>query len=90
MIQDFWSVLHELSLKDKKKFLFFVTGCDRAPVGGLSKLKFIIQRNEPDTDRLPTSHTCFNVLLLPEYNSRAKLQDRLMVAIHNAQGFGLQ
>ena len=62
----------------------------RAPVEGLSALKLIIQRGSPDTDRLPTSHTCFNVLLLPEYSSKDKLRNRLMTAIENAQGFGLQ
>ena len=62
----------------------------RAPVEGLSALKLIIQRGGPDTDRLPTSHTCFNVLLLPEYLSKDKLRNRLMTAIENAQGFGLQ
>ncbi len=62
----------------------------RAPVEGLSGLKLTIQRGSPDTDRLPTSHTCFNVLLLPEYSSKEKLRSRLMTAIENAQGFGLQ
>ena len=31
--------------------------------------------------RLPTAHTCFNVLLLPEYLSKEKLNDLLMKAI---------
>lgn len=62
----------------------------RAPVGGLADLKLVIQRGSPDSDRLPTSHTCFNVLLLPEYNSKEKLRKQLSIAIENAQGFGLQ
>ena len=28
-------------------------------------------RNGPDSLRLPTAHTCFNVLLLPDYRVRA-------------------
>ncbi len=64
-------------------------GC-RAPVGGLGHLKLIIQRSGGDTDRLPSAHTCFNVLLLPEYSSQDKLCQRLLLAIENAQGFGLQ
>ena len=40
--------------------------------------------------RLPTAHTCFNVLLLPEYASFETLRDRLLLAIGNARGFGLQ
>ena len=31
--------------------------------------------------RLPTAHTCFNVLLLPEYSTKQKLNDLLMKAI---------
>ncbi|GBP48230.1 Ubiquitin-protein ligase E3A [Eumeta japonica] len=80
-IKDFWDIVHSLSLDDKRKLLQFTTGSDRVPVGGLSHLKLIIARNGPDSDRLPTAHTCFNVLLLPEYNSKDKLQDRLMKAI---------
>lgn len=34
--------------------------------------------------------TCFNVLLLPEYDSREKLRDRLLKAISQSEGFGLQ
>lgn len=40
-------------------------------------------------DRLPTSHTCFNVLLLPEYSSKEKLRERLLKAITYAKGFGM-
>lgn len=39
--------------------------------------------------RLPTAHTCFNVLMIPEYSSKEKLQDRLLKAITHAKGFGL-
>lgn len=62
----------------------------RAPVGGLGQLCLVIQRAGGDTDRLPSAHTCFNYLLLPEYASQEKLKQRLLLAIENAQGFGLQ
>lgn len=39
--------------------------------------------------RLPTSHTCYNILLLPEYSSKAKLRERLLKAITYAKGFGM-
>ena len=41
----------------------------------------IIAKNGPDSDRLPSAHTCFNVLLLPEYSSKDKLVNLLMKAI---------
>jgi hypothetical protein len=40
-------------------------------------------------NRLPTAHTCFNQLDLPEYDSKATLVERLAMAIHEgATGFG--
>ncbi|KAM9828868.1 ubiquitin-protein ligase E3A-like [Syngnathus typhle] len=89
IIKDFWETLHSFGEEQKRLFLQFTTGTDRAPVGGLGKLKMIIAKNGPDTDRLPTSHTCFNVLLLPEYSSKEKLRERLLKAITYAKGFGM-
>uniref|UniRef100_A0AAV1UAM6 HECT-type E3 ubiquitin transferase n=1 Tax=Peronospora matthiolae TaxID=2874970 RepID=A0AAV1UAM6_9STRA len=90
LIRDFWIVVHALPLEDKKKLLRFATGSDRVPIRGLSTLVFVISRNGPDSDRLPTAHTCYNHLLLPEYSSREKLKDRLLIAISEAEGFGLR
>jgi hypothetical protein len=39
--------------------------------------------------RLPTSHTCYNHLLLPDYGSREKMEDKLRKAILQSEGFGL-
>lgn len=88
-IKDFWSIVHALSVEDKRKLLQFTTGSDRVPIGGLSRLKLVIAKNGPDSDRLPTAHTCFNVLLLPEYSSKEKLKDRLVKAINYSKGFGM-
>lgn len=62
----------------------------RAPIGGLGALKCVIQRDGPDSNKLPTSHTCFNTLLLPEYSSKQKMLDRIKLAVMNAEGFGLE
>ena len=67
----------------------FTTGSDRVPIGGLGKLKLVIARNGSDSDRLPTSHTCFNVLLLPDYKDKGKMKERLTKAISYAKGFGM-
>lgn len=88
-IQNFWNVLMSFTDEQKRKFLRFTTGSDRAPIGGLARLKLIISRNGPDTDRLPTAHTCFNAFLLPDYSSIDKLKEKLLIAINNAEGFGL-
>ncbi|XP_029003955.1 ubiquitin-protein ligase E3A [Betta splendens] len=89
IIKDFWETVHSFGTEQKRLFLQFTTGTDRAPVGGLGKLKMIIAKNGSDTDRLPTSHTCFNALLLPEYSSKDKLRERLLKAITYAKGFGM-
>ena len=36
-IKYFWEVLHSFNSEEKKKFLSFLTGCDRAPLDGLGK-----------------------------------------------------
>jgi ubiquitin-protein ligase E3 A len=89
LIQAFWTMVHDMTLEQKKKLLIFVTASDRVPLKGLGQLQFIIQRNGPDSDRLPTALTCFGRLLLPEYASAEKMKERVMTAIENAQGFGL-
>jgi len=89
LIGAFWEIVHGMSVEDKKKLLFFCTGSDRSPIKGLGSMTFVISRNGPDSDRLPTAHTCFNHLLLPEYSDKEKLRVCLMTAINNAEGFGL-
>eukprot|EP01080_Neovahlkampfia_damariscottae_P008214 gene8214-39_t len=88
-IKAFWDIIKNLSLEEKKKFLQFTTGSDRAPIKGLGSMEFFILKNGDDTDRLPTSHTCFNHLLLPKYSSKDKLKKMILTAINNAEGFGL-
>lgn len=46
-------------------------------------------RAGPDSEQLPTCHTCFNHLLIPEYASYDKLKVKLMKAIEESEGFGL-
>lgn len=49
--RDFWETVHSFGQEQKRLFLQFTTGTDRAPVGGLGKLKMIIAKNGPDSDR---------------------------------------
>jgi len=89
VVRWFWETVHGMSLEDKRKLLQFTTGSDRIPVGGLSRLKLIITKNGPDSDRLPSAHTCFNVLLLPDYLDKQKLASLLAKAISECKGFGM-
>jgi len=88
-VKHFWEVIKDFDDNLKKKFLFFLSGCDRAPVKGLTNLRLIIGRQGPDSDKLPTAHTCFNYLLLPDYQNKEKLKKLLLISIENSEGFGL-
>ena len=52
IFRHFWEIVHEFEEEKKKLLLQFTTGSDRVPIGGLAKLKLIIARNGPDSDRL--------------------------------------
>lgn len=43
--------MHEFTEEQQRKLLQFTTGTDSVPIGGLSKVKLIIARNGPDSDR---------------------------------------
>jgi ubiquitin-protein ligase E3 A len=87
----FTQVVHSLDDAQQKRLLFFITGSDRVPIKGLGHLSppFVISRNGNDNTRLPTAHTCFNHLLLPAYNDKDTMRQRVLLAIENAEGFGL-
>lgn len=89
-IKNLWAVVREMSSEDKKKFLTFATGSDRVPCKGVSHLALVITRDGPDSNRLPTAHTCFNQVLLPDYSSKQKLKEKLLLSINNCEGFGLK
>lgn len=87
----FWDiVLNTMTLLQRQALLKFVCGSSRAPLGGLGRLRFKITLNGDDDKFLPTSHTCFNVLMLPNYSTKEVLQDRLFKAIQYNEGFGLK
>jgi len=88
----FWSVLGELDDEKKTKFVVFVTASDRAPLGGWRDCRLIVQRSgrEERRDCLPASFTCMSMLMLPRYETRAKLRSKLLQAIESSEGFGLQ
>ena len=88
-IKDFWDVLLTFNEEEKKKFLSFVTGCDRAPIDGLGSLTITISNGGSDKEQLPSAHTCFNNLILPNYKNKEKLKQKILNAINYSEGFGL-
>ncbi|XP_038060442.1 probable E3 ubiquitin-protein ligase HERC4 [Patiria miniata] len=88
-IRMFWDVFREMSLQKKKKFLVFLTGTDRVPIQGMKTLQTIIQTVKGGEDFFPVAHTCFNLLDLPIYTDKARLREKLLMAIENTEGFTL-
>jgi E3 ubiquitin-protein ligase HUWE1 len=94
-IQKFWSVLRRFNREEKAQFVQFVTGSAKVPLDGFSALRGAegVQRmaihKAYDASLLPTAHTCFNQLDLPEYESEDKLREMLLTALkHGSEGFG--
>jgi hypothetical protein len=88
-IKYFWEVVLNFSEDEKKRFLSFVTGCDRAPIDGLGSLPITISNGGSDVEQLPSAHTCFNNLILPNYKNKEKLKKNILTAINYSEGFGL-
>lgn len=86
----FWNIVESLSDEQKRKFLLFVTGSDRVPVGGMGDMNFKITRGPNRSDYLPEAHTCFNQLVLPQYSDHYQLKEKLVTAILNSEGFGME
>ncbi|KAI3703777.1 hypothetical protein L1987_73972 [Smallanthus sonchifolius] len=92
----FWEVVKAFNKEDRARLLQFVTGTSKVPLEGFKALqgisgpqRFQIHKAYGAPERLPSAHTCFNQLDLPEYTSKEQLQERLLLAIHEAsEGFG--
>ncbi|KAH7427928.1 hypothetical protein KP509_10G067500 [Ceratopteris richardii] len=96
VIQWFWEIVQDFNKEDMARLLQFITGTSKVPLEGFQALQGVsgpqkcqIHKAYGAPERLPTAHTCFNQLDLPEYSSKQQLQERLLLAIHEgSEGFG--
>merc|ERR1711935_958414 len=101
VVSNFWRAVESFNREELANLVQFVTGTAKVPLEGFTALegmngpqKFQIHRAYPPpgmnpADRLPTAHTCFNQLDLPEYASYNQLKDKLKLAFSEASsGFG--
>ena len=90
-IKWFWEVVAEFTPVQQSRFLMFVTSCSRPPLLGFVHLnpKFCIMRGLDQTEDLPTSSTCVNLLKLPVYQTKEILRDKMAIALRECEGFGL-
>eukprot|EP00755_Sulcionema_specki_P005057 Sspe_Gene.31687::Locus_15606_Transcript_1_1_Confidence_1.000_Length_6859::g.31687::m.31687/K10590/TRIP12; E3 ubiquitin-protein ligase TRIP12 len=93
-VQHLISVVAEFDAYEQRKFLTFISGSPRMPLGGLvPKITLVKRGNEVDmmVDEamldlpLPTVNTCFHYVKLPPYSSRAVLREKLLLAIEDGQ-----
>lgn len=88
-IIDFWIFFNELTHANKLKLLFFITGSQVIPLGGIEKIKIKIIKTS-NINMIPEAHTCTLSLVLPEYNNYDVLKRFLNICIENCQGFGFK
>ena len=91
----FWSVVESLDTEDLARLVQFVTGTSKVPLDGFAALQGVngpqrlsIHRSHAGARALPTAHTCFNQLDLPEYENEDQLRERLLLAIRECVSFG--
>ncbi|CAG2174692.1 unnamed protein product, partial [Oppiella nova] len=87
----FWTAVSNFTDEEMARLLQFTTGCSQLPPGGFQELnpKFHIT-SAPTFGVLPTAHTCFNQICLPEYDSYEQFERALRIAItEGGEGFGM-
>lgn len=86
---DFWKIFQEYSHDKKLKMLFYVTGSQVIPFGGIEKSKIKIFRTT-NLEMLPEAHTCTKSLILPDYKNYKILKKSLDICIEYCEGFGFK
>jgi hypothetical protein len=87
VVRWFWAEFDKLTQEQKRALLMFSCGNDAVPIGGLRTLAMKIDK-DTNPNHLPTSHTCFNTLVLPNYPNPDVLKQKLLIALQNVTGFG--
>ncbi|XP_066257066.1 apoptosis-resistant E3 ubiquitin protein ligase 1-like [Euwallacea similis] len=87
----FWAAVGNFTQEEIARLLQFVTGCSQLPAGGFAELTPRFQITAaPTFGNLPTAHTCFNQLCLPDYDSYEHFEKALLLAIsEGTEGFGM-
>eukprot|EP00585_Thalassiosira_rotula_P010695 CAMPEP_0196159366 /NCGR_PEP_ID=MMETSP0910-20130528/46284_1 /TAXON_ID=49265 /ORGANISM="Thalassiosira rotula, Strain GSO102" /LENGTH=763 /DNA_ID=CAMNT_0041424285 /DNA_START=530 /DNA_END=2821 /DNA_ORIENTATION=- len=95
----FWDIVSDYDQEMKARLLQFVTGTSGVPANGFGSLqgndgnirRFTIEGVSLDMCVYPRSHTCFNRIDLPLYETRDELEDKLRIAVTMAStGFDLE
>ncbi|XP_013778614.1 E3 ubiquitin-protein ligase TRIP12-like isoform X4 [Limulus polyphemus] len=91
-IKFLFEILSNYNPEEQRRFLQFVTGSPRLPVGGFKSLSpplTIVRKtfdpNENQDDYLPSVMTCVNYLKLPDYTSIEVMRKKLEIAACEGQ-----
>ena len=91
----YWRIVKAMTNEERAKLLQFITGTSKVPLNGFKELEGVSGltkcniHKDPSTNRLPTSHTCFNQLDLPAYESFEIMKQNITTAINlGADYFG--
>ncbi|TIA56244.1 HECT-domain-containing protein [Aureobasidium pullulans] len=101
VISWFWECFRSATPEAQRKLLGFITGSDRIPAVGATNLILRIvcggdgtagqgEAGGKEKERFPIARTCFNMLVLWGYESKAKLEEKLWRAVAESEGFGLK
>jgi len=92
VVKWFWEIVGDYNEDMKKKLMIFVTGSDRICPTGIEDMRFTITyyENVIGKEYLPQTHTCFNEILLFNYESKEALADKLKKAMYYSEGFGIK
>ncbi|KDQ11912.1 hypothetical protein BOTBODRAFT_113824 [Botryobasidium botryosum FD-172 SS1] len=92
-IRDLVQVMAKFDVTSRRRFLQFITGSPKLPIGGFRGLNppLTVVRKPHEApltadDYLPSVMTCVNYLKLPEYSTREVMEERLRVAATEGVG----
>ncbi|XP_043274766.1 apoptosis-resistant E3 ubiquitin protein ligase 1 isoform X2 [Venturia canescens] len=87
----YWTAVSNFTQEEMARLLQFTTGCSQLPPGGFQQLSPRFQITAaPTFANLPTAHTCFNQLCLPDYECYDHFERALLLAIsEGTEGFGM-
>ncbi|EGD73425.1 hypothetical protein PTSG_12263 [Salpingoeca rosetta] len=98
VVKWFWQIVESFDAEMRARVLQFVTGTSRVPVTGFRDLrgsqgpkKFTIEIvPSASCTSLPKAHTCFNRIDLPLYQTFDDMETKLLQAVENSIGFGIE
>ena len=90
-IKFLFEIMSDYNVEEQRRFLMFITGCPRLPIGGFKALSpplTIVKKTSELLDHsfLPSVMTCANYLKLPDYPTLEMMREKLAVAISEGQG----